>query len=275
MDFRADLHIHSYFSDGTMSPEEILYLAKENNLAGLSITDHDTIEAYTKELFDLAKKMEIRLIRGVEISSELNDEAVHILAYNFDVDNLIFKEFLNEVQKKRRLRNIGILKKLNEKKIQISEEELNNFTHKNNIAQTIVGRVHIAQLMVEKGYVNSFQKAFEFYLQDKGPCYVRGFKFLPNKIIDEIHKINGKAILAHPNLIKNKQVINNLLNLPFDGLEAYYGKLIFSQEQKWVEIAKKHNMLITGGSDFHGNIRPYITLGCSWVNEENFNNLIK
>lgn len=275
MDFRADLHVHTYFSDGNMSPEEIIKLAKEINLSGISITDHDTIDAYSNELFALAKKLEIRLITGVEISSEFNNETVHILGYNFDFNSSKLKQFLNEVQKRRKLRNIEILKKLNEKKIDISEKELDEFTRNRNIAQTIVGRVHIAQLMYEKGYVESIQKAFDDYIQDEGPCFVKGYKFLPNQIIEQIHLAKGKAILAHPNLIKSRAVINNLLKLPFDGLEAYYGKLFPAYEKKWIGIAKAHNLLISGGSDFHGDIRPYVTLGCSWVDEETLEKLLK
>lgn len=275
MEFRVDLHVHSYYSDGNKSPEDLLHLAKESNLSGLSITDHDTIQAYSKELFDLAKKLEIILISGVEISSELNKETVHILGYNFDINSLEFKHFLSLIQERRKLRNLEILKKLNQMKILITEQELNEYTHKKNIAQTIVGRVHIAQLMLEKGYVSNIQKAFDDYIHDEGPCFVKGFKFPPDQIIDQIHKAKGKAVLAHPNLIKSRNTINNLLKFPFDGIEAYYGKLIPAYEKKWIELAHKNNLLITGGSDFHGDIRPYVTLGCSWVDEETLNKLLK
>lgn len=275
MDFRVDLHVHSYYSDGNMSPEDILRLAKQINLSGISITDHDTIAAYSKKLFDLAKELDLLLIPGVEISSELNYETVHILAYNFDLKSSQFKAFLTEVQKRREIRNSEILKKLNQKNIKISESELLEFTHKKNIPQTIVGRVHIAQIMFEKGYVSSIQKAFDEYIHDDGPCYVKGFKFLPIQIIEQIHLAKGKAVLAHPNLIKGRAVINNLLKLPFDGLEAYYGKLFPSFEKKWLDIAKEKNLLITGGSDFHGDIRPYVTLGCSWVDKPTLEKLLQ
>jgi 3',5'-nucleoside bisphosphate phosphatase len=274
MDFRADLHIHSYYSDGNLSPEEILLLAKKISLSGLSITDHDTIEAYNDELFDLAKKLELKLITGVEISSELDGENVHILGYNFDRNNVEFRQFLNEVQKKRTLRNSEIIKKLNQKKIEISEEELYAFAQKKNIAQTIIGRVHIAYLMFEKGYVNSIQKAFDDYIQDEGPCFVKGFKFSPDQIITQIHQAKGKAVLAHPNLLKSKKVIDKILKFSFDGIEVYYGKLFVGYEKRWLDVAKKNNLLITGGSDFHGDIRPYVTLGCSWVDEETFKKLL-
>jgi len=274
MDFRADLHIHSYFSDGTYSPEEILYLAKEMGLSSISITDHDTIDAYDEKLFDLARSLGIKLITGVEISSELNEITVHILAYNFDISSTSFIDFLKEVQEKRRLRNIAILKKLQEKNIDISEKELYEFTKEKNISQTIVGRVHIAQLLKERGYVQSLQQGFDLYIKDNGPCYVPGYKFSPKQIIDQIHLAKGKAILAHPNLIRSAKVINLLFELPFDGLEAYYAKLMPIHENRWVQKAERLGWLVTGGSDFHGEIKPYITLGCSWINEDRLNQLM-
>lgn len=275
MDFKADLHIHSYFSDGKMSPEEILYLAKSKNLSGLSITDHDSIEAYSAKLFDLAKSLKLKLVPGVEISSELSGETVHILGYNFDVNSFEFKNFLNEIQIKRKLRNTEIIKKLNENGIKITEEELDQLAHARNIAKTTVGRLHIAQLLFEKGYAASIQKAFDDYIEDDGPCYVRGFKFLPDRVIDEIHKAKGKAVLAHPNLVKSRPVIEKLLKCDFDGIEAYYGNLLANYEKKWIKLAEEHDLLITGGSDFHGDVKPYISLGCSWVDEDTFNKLVE
>jgi len=275
MDFRADLHIHSYFSDGTDSPEEILYLAKEKKLLGISITDHDTIDAYTDELFELARTLEIKLIPGVEVSSEFNEVTIHILGYNFDLLSQSFIGFLNEAQEKRRLRNLAILKKLNGKNIDISEKELYDFTKDNNISQTVVGRVHIAQLLKERGSVQSMQDGFDLYIKDNGPCYVPGYKFSSKQVIDQIHLAKGKAILAHPNLIKSSKIINSIFQQPFDGLEAYYAKLMPAYENRWVQKAEKHGWLITGGSDYHGHIRPYNTLGCSWINEERFDQLIK
>ena len=274
MDFRADLHIHSYFSDGTHSPEEILYLAKEKKLKGLSITDHDTTEAYSDELFAIADDLNLFLISGVEISSQLFDSNVHILAYNFDLSSKPFQDFLQKVIEKRKDRNIQILKKLSEKNMDISEQELIEFTTSKNVSKTTVGRVHIAQLMCEKGYVKNLNEAFSLYIKDKGVCYVSGEKFSPKEVIDQIHKANGKAVLAHPSVIQSRKVINNLLEHEFDGIEVYYAKLFATEEKRWQKIADKHSLIATGGSDFHGENKPYLSLGCSWVNEETFNKLI-
>ncbi len=276
MSFRADLHCHSTYSDGTDTPEELIYLAKELNLQALSITDHDSFEAYSNTLFQVAEKNNIKLIPGIEISSELNSEAVHILGYNFNITSKGFKNFLKEVQSRRNNRNKKIIEKLNKINIIIEETELLDFIKRHKgVSQTTVGRPHIAQLMLEKKYVETFQEAFDKYLKDSASCYVQGEKFPPQKVIEEIHKASGKAVLAHPHFIKKKSVLKALLDMNFDGIEVYYGKLMPFQEKKWFDIAEKQKLLITGGSDYHGSIKPYIKLGCSWVNEDVFNELIR
>ena len=274
MDFRADLHVHSYLSDGTLSPEEILHLAKEKNLKAIAITDHDTIDAYTLELFQLAKELQINLISGVEVSSDFEGQSIHVLGYNFDVNSKSLKNFLTEVQEKRKLRNIKIIEKLNEKKIDISLEELYEFAKSLGVNETIVGRIHIANLMKKKGYIKTIQGGFDNYVHDEGPCFVKGFKFSSKEVIDAIHSANGKVVLAHPNVIRNKKIIKNLLKLGFDGIEVYYARLPLHIEMRWKRLAQQNNLLTTGGSDFHGQNRPYITLGCSWIDEESFNKLI-
>lgn len=274
MDFRADLHIHTHFSDGTNTPEEILHLAKKNNLSGLSITDHDTMAAYSDKLFELAKDLDLKLISGVEVSSELSNVSVHILGYNIDLSYKPFQDFLLQVQEKRNLRNIEILKKLNEKNITISPEELDEFIKRKNIAKSVVGRVHIAQLMLEKGYVDSFIEAFSKYIKDGGPCYVLGSKFSCKQVIDQIHLAKGKAIIAHPSVFKSSKTLRTLLEYDFDGIEVYYAKLLPQDENKYLKIADEKNLIASGGSDFHGTVKPYLSVGCSWVNEEIFNRLL-
>ncbi|NGX48909.1 MAG: 5'-3' exoribonuclease [Candidatus Anoxychlamydiales bacterium] len=274
MDFRADLHMHSYFSDGTNSPQELLYLAKEKNLSAISITDHDTIDAYDDKLFEIADELGIRLLVGSEISSQLFNKTVHILAYGIDLHSKSFKIFLEKLWEKRRDRNIQILEKLSIKNIDISENDLIEFSRKTNISKTVLGRVHIAKLMIEKGYVKTLNEAFDEYIKDDGPCFVMGDRFTPKEVIDQIHMASGKAILAHPNVIKSSRVIDSLLEHDFDGIEVYYAKLYPMHEKKWLKIAEKKNLIASGGSDFHGTVKPFITIGCSWVDEKTFNKII-
>lgn len=269
--FRADLHCHSLCSDGSDAPLELLLLAKKAGLSGLSITDHDTIEAYSPEILASAVELGIRLLSGVELSTEFENHTIHILGYGFDLQSQRLLSFLEEMQKRRNERNRAILKKLGCKNIIVTEEELAALVT-SGMKKTI-GRPHIASIMVKKGYVKTITEAFTSYLSESATCYVQGFKFTPSDAIQVIHESNGKAILAHPHFIQKGKLLNALLELPFDGIECYYGSLFEHQERPWVKIAKEKNWIATGGSDYHGLFRPRITLGCSWVNEATFKDL--
>ncbi len=268
-DFRADLHCHSYYSDGSDSPFELLQKAKQANLQGLSITDHDTIEAYTDELFTEAERLELRLLPGVELSSEYGQTLVHVLGYALDLKSTSLRTFLLEVIRRRTIRNEQILSKLQKKGFTIKQEELQALVHKESVQPTI-GRPHIAYLMVGKGYVRSMQEAFDLYLREGGSCYVAGIKFTPMDVVEQIHLAGGKAILAHPHFIKKESVLRNILSLPLDGLECYYSNLNNHFERRWIQIARERNWIATGGSDYHGSAKPHVSLGCSWVNLETF-----
>lgn len=267
-EFRADIHCHTICSDGSDTPLQLLQVAKAAGLSGLSITDHDTIDAYTPELFEEAKKLEITLLPGVEISSELDDASVHILGYGYDLSDPGLKQFLILMQQRREERNRAILKKLADKQMPISEEELKAFA-----TERTIGRPHIAQIMVMKKYVQTARDAFEYYLREGASCYASGIKFEPKEVIEEIHKAKGKAVLAHPHFIKKGNFLKKLLNFRFDGIECHYAKLDKSQERPWLKLAKERNLIPTGGSDYHGQIKPHIPLGCSWVGEEVFKSL--
>lgn len=264
LEFRADLHCHTTCSDGSDAPLELLQKAKQAGLSGLSITDHDTIDAYTPEVFAMAESLGIRLLSGVELSSEYEHNTVHVLGYGFDLQSTALIDFLQEMQKRRGERNCLILQRLNDFKMFVTEDELANE------ALGTAGRPHIAALLVKKGYVKSVAEAFAFYLKEGACCYVPGFKFTPLDAIEVIHKAKGKAVLAHPHFIKKGTFLNALLDLPFDGIECYYGTLLEHQERPWIKKATQKGWIKTGGSDYHGTIRPHISLGCSWVDEATF-----
>ncbi|MBU6447008.1 MAG: phosphatase, partial [Verrucomicrobia bacterium] len=203
---------------------------------------------------------------GVEISSELDDTSVHILGYGYDLHHAGLKQFLALMQEKRKMRNRAILKKLAEHKMPITEEELQNFANWRTI-----GRPHIAQLMVQKGYVSTLRDAFEKYLREGALCFASGLRFHPKEVIEIIHQAKGKAILAHPHFIQKGAFLRKLLDLPFDGIECYYSVLDKALEIPWLKLAKERGWIPTGGSDYHGAIKPHISLGCSWVSEHIFN----
>jgi len=265
--FASDLHCHSIFSDGTSTPEALIDLAIEIGLAGLSITDHDTVEAY-KRAIPYARGKNFRLITGVEFSAGFQETSVHILGYGFSPESPIILNFCDRHEERRKSRNQKILDLLIKHQMPIDEHELNRPIQ--GVFPKSIGRPHIARQMVKKGYVKDIKEAFHKYLGDDKPCYIPGDYFSVADTLDVIHQAGGVAVLAHPHLIDKKRIVNELMELEFDGLEAYYASFPLDKCSKWVTKAQENSWLITGGSDFHGNTKPHNRLGSSWTPLETF-----
>ncbi len=268
---RYDLHCHSIHSDGEKTVEELLNMAKKINLSGLSITDHDTIEAY-HEAYPLAEERSLGLVNGVELSCLFEDKPVHVLAYSFSIHDPDFKSFIAKCQKQRAQRNHEMIRLLNEEQIAISQQEIEKAF---NRSMHELGRPHFAQMLIEKGIVKTIQEAFNRYLADGKRCFVLGHRPSVQEAIDVVHRAKAFAILAHPHLISDLSLIGELLKLNLDGMECYYAKMGPHKEKPWVELAQKKRWMITGGSDYHGMCKPINTLGCSWVSDEVFDVLKK
>lgn len=273
--FRADLHCHSTCSDGSFTPLQLLDLAAEKGLKGLSITDHDSIAAYSPDTLERAKQLGITLIPGVEFSTGINQTSIHLLGYNFSLQNPELISFCIDHANRRKIRCKAILKRLAELNMPIDEEEFLDAVAALSPKQQnrIIGRPHIAQMMVKLGYVQSIPEAFKKYIGEEKPCFVQEKHISPEKTIEVIRKAGGVAIIAHPHLIKKTEILKRLLEMDFDGIECYYSKFFSHEHLRWIKIANHRKWLITGGSDFHGDIKPTIPLGCSWIDEENFNRL--
>lgn len=265
--FRADLHIHSTYSDGTFTPKEIVELAKKIGLQGLSITDHDTIEAYDT-LFDLAQEAGLEVLTGVEFSAYHHGHSVHILGYGIDITHQPLIDFCKSHQQRRRERNLKMLEKLTAIGMKIEEEEILRLNDKST------GRPHIALAMMNRGYVGSVQEAFSLYLGEGKSCYAKGKMFTMVETVEIIHAAGGIAVIAHPHLISPPSLLREVLKYPFDGIECWYSRFSPEHEARWIDIADKKGWIKTGGSDFHGAVKPQTPLGCSWVNRECFD-LIK
>jgi len=262
---KIDLHTHTTCSDGTYTPQELIKHAKDEGIVGLSITDHDTFAAYP-EAFSIAKIHGIELISGIELSSLFESESVHVLGYAFDVRDKNLQAACSKQRMLRLERNREILHKLKEYDIVLDEDEITNAKH----PTYTYGRVHIAQAMCDKGYVKDIQDAFKQYIGNHKPCYVEGKKWAVGEAIELIHAAHGKAVLAHPHLMSSHMQIQKVLEYPFDGLEAYYGRFFRAEDEKWVQVAQKRGLFVTGGSDFHGAVKPDIRLGCSYTPQEVF-----
>jgi 3',5'-nucleoside bisphosphate phosphatase len=268
-EFRADLHCHSNFSDGTDSPEQLIDKALEIGLSGLSITDHDTINAYERAL-PYAEKKGFSLIVGVEFSSFHKSEPIHILGYHIDCQSEAVKELCLWHSHRRESRNRAIIEKLQGHGVDISYEELEGQAV--GKLQTL-GRPHIAKLLEKKGVVSNIKAAFDGWLGEGKKAYVAGEIFPVDKTIDVIHKAGGAAVIAHPHLVKSRRILKEVLTFPFDGIEGYYARMKSNQELPFVRIGKERNWVISGGSDYHGDSKIYNLLGSSWVGEETFNTL--
>lgn len=268
--FRADLHCHTTCSDGSANPSEIIELAAKCKLSGLSITDHDSINAY-EEALPIAAIHKIEMVSGVEFSTVHKGVSIHILAYAFPLENPIITEFCHKHHLRRLNRNRDILIRLANHGMPISEEE---FIDPSKPNQTI-GRPHIAQAMMKKNYVISVQDAFKRYLGEGKSCYAPGESFSTEETIDLIHKAKGLVVIAHPHLIGHAKTLHEILEMPVDGIECFYANFAANANQRWMKIAEKKGLIMTGGSDFHGDIKPNIALGCSNVNEKQFRLLQK
>ena len=262
----ADLHCHTTCSDGTVTPVDLIWQAKAIGLHGLSITDHDTLEAYPIAIA-AAQKADIRLGTGIEFSCQFEGESLHLLGYDFRLDNLEMQKLCERHDLRRRLRNTEILKKLEAAGISISYDELAS-----KAQGKAAGRAHIAQLMVEKGFVKTIREAFYRYIGKDKPCFFQGECFDPQEAINIVHLAGGKAFIAHPQLLPGTLDLNHLLQLPFDGIECYYSRMAHNS---WLEIAKTRSLLSSGGSDFHGTIRPEAELGCNGVDQATFERIFK
>jgi predicted metal-dependent phosphoesterase TrpH len=263
---RIDLHIHSTASDGTLSPLEILTLAQDLNIAAISITDHDTLDG-SKDVLSFGIPPSVKFLTGVEISSEPPPSfscagSFHILGYAVDVDNPELNHTLSMLRDSRKRRNPQILELLSHLGIEITLEEVRNLA-----GDSQLGRPHIAQFMVEKGYVPSIDAAFDEYLGNGKPAYVDRFRFECEKTIKAILNAGGIPVLAHPLLlgIKKDDILKNLIaaltEMGLRGIEVYYPEHTKNLIAYYSRLASHFNLLITGGTDFHGDIKPEIKMG--------------
>lgn len=261
-----DLHIHSTASDGTFSPLEILNLAQSINLGAISITDHDTIDG-TKEALAIGIPPSINFLTGVEISAVPPSPfsfpgSFHILGYAINIDDFILNQTLAKLQEARKNRNPRIIKLLNRMGFELTLNEI-----RKDFGKCQLGRPHIAKQMVKKGFVQSVAEAFDKYLAKGQPAYVDKYRVDCDRAIEIIRNAGGIPVLAHPVLleIKNndvfKKLISRLKEMGLKGIEVYYPEHTPDLIARYTEIANRHGLLITGGTDFHGSIKPEIKMG--------------
>lgn len=247
-----DLHIHSTASDGTMSPAEIVGYAKEKDLEAIAITDHDTVEG-VEEALAAGEKAGIEVVPAIEISAEYPKSTLHILGYYIDFNDERFLQNISVLQKARAERNPKIIKNLQNLGLKIDFEEV---IEEAKTGQ--VGRPHFAQVLLKKGYVKDINEAFNKYLKKGAPAYENKFRFPPNEAISYILNAGGMPVLSHPNTLNYQtnteleSIVSEMVKYGLAGIEVYYSEHSKNQTEFYEQIAKKYDLLITGGSDFHG-----------------------
>ena len=241
----ADLHLHTSFSDGTLSPEEVVIEAKSLGLAAISITDHDILDGI--EPASLAgERYGVEVIPGVELSAESSGEEVHVLGYHMDWRNPRFQQKLRELRESRRIRAMRIIDKLNQLGIDIEYDDV--LTQADSVS---VGRPHVAAALVEKGHVATTSEAFYRFLGDYGPAYVAKQKLSPAEAATTILDVGGVPVLAHPGTLQ-RNTVPELVSSGLMGLEAFHPNHTVQLSEYYCDLAKEHSLLITGGSDYHG-----------------------
>lgn len=241
----VDLHMHSTFSDGRYTPTQLVQEAVAKGLQVIAITDHDSWNGM-EEALAAAQGTGLRVLTGVELSTQYEKDSVHVLGYHVSTACQPLLERMNEMRHKREHRLFEMLAKLDSLGYHI---EVDACDPKNRA----VGRPHVAKALVAKGYFKTVQDVFDVLLHQGGPAYVPQPKMTPAEGVELIHKAGGIAVLAHPSELADMTLPERLLaEVPFDGLEVYHPSAATQEQQAhWLALAKERNLLVGGGSDFH------------------------
>jgi hypothetical protein len=242
---RINLHLHTRASDGALTPAQLLLQAKRIGLDLISITDHDTMAAYTQIPENTTP---LRIVPGIEISSLHKGNDVHILAYGCDSDNKELKELTDMYLAGRRDRAIKMIALLEDLGISIELSEVVAMAG----AQELIVRPHIAQVLVKKGFVRNKNEAFDRYIGNFKPAFVAKPEQSVQDVVSIIHAAGGFAIIAHPGKLADPAYIEEFIKMGIDGLEAWHPDHYQYQVDDFIEIAQKNGLYITAGSDFHG-----------------------
>jgi 3',5'-nucleoside bisphosphate phosphatase len=267
-----DLHVHSTASDGTTSPEKILQMAAEMGLPGIALTDHDTLAGLAPaEEYRAAQGLELKFIPGIELNTDSGESELHILGYFVQYLHSPIQKHLAQIKIARYERAAKMVDRLRSMGLNISLEQVQGISQGD-----LIGRPHVAMALMQKRYVFSIQEAFQKYIGRGRPGYVPRYKFLPEEAIELIHKAGGVSILAHPGLIKEQEKVQDIIKMGIEGLEVYYPEHSEKQVGDYFHLAREHNLLITGGSDFHGNENQGKRgrLGCTGLNQDLYAELI-
>jgi predicted metal-dependent phosphoesterase TrpH len=245
---RVDLHIHSSASDGRLSPEEVVGESVRRGLSVIALTDHDTVSGVAPALAAARVFPELTVIPGVELSTDVPQGEVHILGYFIDYTDGELLARLERMRNSRRERAQAMIAKLRDLGVIIDWSRVQEVAGEGS-----VGRPHLAQAMLEKGYVASLREAFDSYLGRGGPAYVERRKLTPAAAVELVLRVKGLPVLAHPLTVSDPEsLVIELKAAGLVGIEAYYKDYSAADIGELLSLAERHHLVVTGGSDYHG-----------------------
>lgn len=259
-----DLHAHSTFSDGSLTPAELAAAGQRAGLTALALTDHDTmagIDAFLAAGKDMSAGTVMECIPGVEISAEVPKGTMHVLGYLMDHTDEDLNRSLAMIRGGREERNGRILERLRELGVEVSREEVAVYA-----GEDVLGRPHIAQAMMARGYVPTIKAAFDRYLAKGKPGYMDRLRLSPKESVAAIRRAGGVAVLSHPFTLdmgreELRQTVSKLCDAGLQGVEVYYSEHSDAQVSEYLGLVSSFGLIATGGSDFHGEINPKVRLG--------------
>jgi predicted metal-dependent phosphoesterase TrpH len=251
----ADLHVHTCFSDGTYSPEEVVGHAKRLGLVALSVTDHDTVEGCARAAA-ACQAAGLEFITGVELTAEQEESEIHILGYFIDPQHPQLLAELAHFQTVRQNRIYQMVAKLNALGVPLRPEVVFSLAN-----CQCPGRPHVARALVAQRLCGDLDEAFERFLKRGKPAWVPKFKISAHRAIQLIHQAAGLAVLAHPGLNYNDDVIPSLVEAGLDGMECFHTKHSTAMTERYLELAEQYQLVVTGGSDCHGTSKGPPLLG--------------
>jgi predicted metal-dependent phosphoesterase TrpH len=252
----ADLHVHTNFSDGTFTPEEVVREARAKGFSCIAICDHDCIDAIAPAI-ECAKGKHLEIIPGVELTVIKNGKEIHMLGYFVSWKEKWFADILRRVQEERSVRIDRMLAKLKQFDIKLDKERVMCLAG----GKGSVGRLHLARALAETGAVSSVQAAFNKYIGDSKPCYVKDIGFSPKEAIDIILRAKGVPVLAHPAVVRDDSLVQEFIKDGIRGIETYHSDHTRSDNKKYEKMAGDYGILTTGGSDCHGHAKHKVLMG--------------
>lgn len=259
----VDLHVHSNRSDGSLTPTEVVDRAVAKGLSAFALTDHDTVAGIDEALAAAAGK-DIEVIPGIELSTEYEGKDIHMVGLMIDYQSTDFQKKIKVFADSRELRNEKMCQKLQQGGIPIEYSSLKNY-----FKESVITRAHYARYMLEMGYTKYLKEAFERYIGDNSPYFVPREKVSPQDAINLILQAGGLPILAHPLLYhmgneRLEKLVVTLKEAGLMGIEAIYTTYSPGEELQMKKLADKHDLLISGGSDFHGAAKPTIDIAVGY-----------